>query len=69
MVLAALRKYIAGRRQAIADKFPKQLGRAEYHRNCGRLEELESLSSFLQDAIRRANAAEAAGEPDVDLET
>lgn len=62
-VLAAVRKHIATRRQEIADKWPKNLPRREYFKHVGRHEELETLSSMVQDAIRKANAADH-GDPD-----
>lgn len=68
MVLAVVRKHIAARRQDIAEKFPKKLGRAEYHRTCGRHEEIEGLAAVVQDAVRKANA-QLSGEDDEPDET
>lgn len=68
MVLATVRKHIASRRQEIMDKFPKKLTPDEYHRHCGRHEELESLAAVVQDAVRKANEA-LAGEDDDDPDT
>lgn len=64
MVLAAVRKHIASRRQDISEKFPKNLPRREYWKHVGRHEELESLAGAVQDAVRKANAADAPGDPD-----
>ena len=59
MLLAAVRKHIAIRRQDIAAKFPKNLDSSEYLRHCGRHEELERFAAEFQDAVRQANAAES----------
>jgi hypothetical protein len=56
-VVAVVRKHIADRRTAIAEKFPKNLEPTEYAKHCGRHEELESLASVVQDAVRKANSA------------
>ena len=68
MVLATIRKHIAERRQAIASKFPKNLSQDEYHRHCGRHEEVETFAAVVQDAVRKANEA-LAGEDDHDPDT
>ena len=64
MILAAVRKHIAVRRQDIAVRFPKGLDASEYHRHCGRHEELERFATEFQDAVRQANAAEKVGDDD-----
>lgn len=63
--LAALKRYVARRRQEIADKFPKNLSPDEYNRHCGRHEEVESFAAVLQDVIRKANSADG-GDDDPD---
>lgn len=64
-VLTALRRYVAQRRQEIADKFPKKLEQREYDRTCGRHEEVEAIAKVMQDAVRKANStAEVDDDPD-----
>jgi hypothetical protein len=65
-VLQAVRRHLAARRLTIAEKFPKNLPRKEYHRHCGRHEELESFAAALQDAIRKANATDGQSPDETD---
>jgi hypothetical protein len=64
MVLASVRKHLANRRRDIQDKFPKNLPADEYHRHCGRFEEMERFESALMDALRTANAQANQGDDD-----
>jgi CRISPR/Cas system CSM-associated protein Csm2 small subunit len=66
IVLAAVRKALEGRRQEIAEKWPKRLSRSECHFTRGRHTEVEALAQVVQEAIRKANAADHKTEDDED---
>jgi hypothetical protein len=66
IVLAAIRKALEVRRQEVAEKWPKRLSRNEYHFTRGRHTEIEALGQVVQEAIRKANAADHKPEEDDD---
>jgi hypothetical protein len=59
-VLHAVRLHIAERRADIAAKFPKRLKRKDYFGLCGMHQEIEMVAVAVQEAVRKANAAEQA---------
>lgn len=64
LVVAAVRKHAAERRVAINNAWPKHLTRKGYIKLVGEHAELERLETVLQDAIKRANAADSEPEED-----
>jgi hypothetical protein len=64
LIVAAVRKRIAQRRQEIAEKWPKNLSEHEYLKHVGRHEELESFATAVQEAIRKANSVDEEAEHD-----
>lgn len=63
-IASRLRKHIANRRLAILERYRKKLSHEEYMFNVGQDQELTDLEGVLQEAIRKANAAEETEEVD-----
>lgn len=63
-VLHAVRQHIAERRAHFTSRFPKHLKQEDYLGLCGMHQEVELMASVMQEAVRKANAAEQTDEVD-----
>lgn len=63
-VLHAVRQHIAERRAVILSKWPKHLKQEDYIGLCGMHQEVELMANVMQEAVRKANAAEQPEEVD-----